>query len=152
MIKNFFSVVGFILVALIHLPARAEYVIDISDPAVVPENEERLWFAYSVMLGMCIVENKFSYLNYSEQCEIAGRETMLQLVDKGEPLPPTEYFKQLQAVYKAGYLHEYVWRFQNKKYWTEPKDLKLNQFDAWAKQNLTGHVPQTRLRAKVSER
>lgn len=152
MIKKYISVAAFVLMSVPTLHARAEYVIDISAPAVVPKNEERLWFAYSVMLGMCITRNKFSYANYSQQCEIAGVEKMLELLDQGEPLPSTEYFKQLQAVYKAGYLREYVWRFQNKKYWTEPKGLNLTQFDSWARQHLAGHVPQSHLRAKIFQR
>ena len=150
MIRKFFGVAALILMSVTHLHARAEYVVDISAPAVVPENEERLWFAYSVMLGMCIVDNKFTYANYPQDCEIAGRDKMFELLARGEPLPATQYFKQLQAVHKAGYLHEYVWRFQNKKYWTEPKGLKLAEFDSWASQHLVGHVPQAHLRAKIT--
>ncbi len=149
--KHLFAA-AFTLMSLSHFTARAEYVVDISQVAAVPKNEEKLWFAYSVMLGMCIVENKFSYANYPQRCEIAGREKMFQLLDQGEPLPQTSYFKQLQAVNKSGYLHEYVWRFQNKPYWVEPKGLRLAQFDRWARQNLAGHVPQVRLQARLSER
>lgn len=152
MMRKHLGVAALLMMALSPLDAMAEYVIDISAPAVVPKDEERLWFAYSVKLGMCIAENNFSYENYPQQCEIAGLDKMLQLLDQGEPLPSSAYFKQLQAVRKAGYLHEYVWRFQTKKYWTEPKGLKLAPFDSWARERLANHRAQRHLRATVAQR
>ncbi len=138
------------LVASMHMHARAEYVVDISNPAPVPASEQKLWFAYSVMLGMCIADNRHTYASFPAECDIAGREKMLEMLARGGQRPPSSYFKQLQAVQQAGYLREYVWRFQKKPHWNEPKGMKLPQFDAWAKEKLRGHVPQEHLQAKIS--
>lgn len=47
----------------------------------------------------------------------------------------------LAAIYKAGYLTEYLWEHYRRPYWTDSAELKHKEFSEWAIQYLVGHDP-----------
>ena len=61
-----------------------------------------------------------------------------------------ETFGPVAAVVRvsdASYLREYVWRYYSRPAWgSMPPDLRIDQFNAWARDNLATHVPFTAVR------
>jgi hypothetical protein len=54
------------------------------------------------------------------------------------------YGDDIVRVQAAGYMREYVWRYYRRPAWGEaPAELKLAEFDAWARDQLASHVPYT---------
>lgn len=65
------------------------------------------------------------------------------------PAPVDQYFDELAAVDRAGFLKEYVWRHFFSDQWFESSDgLRLDAFTQWENENLPGHTAQTRAIAK----
>jgi len=50
-------------------------------------------------------------------------------------------FAGMIAARNAGYLREYVWTYFRRPYWTQPGDLKLEEFKVWSSRNLKDHLP-----------
>ena len=55
-----------------------------------------------------------------------------------------QYLNDLILVDDANFLREYVWTYLKQKTWKkQPKNLKLQEFDAWRKKNLKYHKVET---------
>lgn len=55
------------------------------------------------------------------------------------------YFNDLDKVDAAGFMREYVWQYLHRDGWDAPSEaLRTREFERWARDNLAGHMTQTR--------
>lgn len=116
------------------------------------------WLFYASARAMWI-DRKFTETfpdrgpyRYSFSEEVYARRYLvgfwLSLKQKS-PAPVDQYFDELAAVDRAGFLKEYVWRHFFSDQWFENSDgLRLEAFTQWENENLPGHTAQTRAIAK----
>lgn len=121
------------------------------DPAT-PRAERQLWAAYLyTRAALVAAESEQTALPLGEHTasfdeELRGRLIAVHLYQQLRHANPTfrsAYFADLANVEGAGYLREYVWRYLREPAWTQPDGLRLRAFDAWRRQHLRHHVPET---------
>ncbi len=61
-----------------------------------------------------------------------------------------KYLDDLLAVYRAGFIREYIWVFLANDAWLQPEGLQLDEFSAWVKANLPDHEPETRAGVEIA--
>lgn len=108
------------------------------------------WIAYSLMKSTCQLkiggDNPARASSFD--CELTARRHLVNAWEEKKQQNQEikdEYLDALSDVQFAGFLGEYTQRFFGKKHWQLPEGLRISEFQAWRKQNLRGHKPQTRI-------
>jgi hypothetical protein len=107
------------------------------------------WVSYSLTRSACQLQigGDNPARASSFECELTARRHLLQTWrEQGrEKATDDAYLDTLLLVEQAGFLDEYVAHYLGRKTWVLPDDLQTGAFDAWRRQHLRGHKPQTRL-------
>jgi len=107
------------------------------------------WVSYSLTRSACQLQigGDNPARASSFECELTARRHLLQTWrEQGqEKAADDAYLDTLLLVEQAGFLDEYVAHYLGRKTWVLPDDLQTGAFDAWRRQYLRGHKPQTRL-------
>jgi hypothetical protein len=108
------------------------------------------WVTYSLVRSACQLgiggDDPARATSYG--CEFSAR---LQLLDTWEekrretPQPEDAYLDTLLRVRDAGFLDEYTVYYFGDPSWQVPAEVDLDGFDAWRRNHLGHHRPQTRL-------
>jgi hypothetical protein len=79
--------------------------------------------------------------------EVAGRTAMAlawKSEKKAQPLLFDPYLDQLLQIYGSTFIREYTWTYFRDSTWVQPRELYLNAYTRWMKNNLKQvHIPQT---------
>ena len=108
------------------------------------------WVAYSLMKSTCQLEigGDNPARASSFDCEFTARRHLINAWEEKRQQNQgikDEYLDALGDVQAAGFLAEYTQRYFGKKHWELPEGLRSGEFNAWRKENLRGHRPQTRI-------
>jgi hypothetical protein len=108
------------------------------------------WVSYSLTRSACQLQigGKNPARATSFECEFLARQHLIETWREQRAESDTfnnEYLDDLLGVEQAGFLGEYVARFLRRNSWQLPTMLKMPEFDAWRRQHLRRHKPQTRL-------
>jgi isocitrate dehydrogenase len=60
------------------------------------------------------------------------------------------YMDDLVKVYNSGFMKEYIWTYHKDTDWKNVDELKMDEFEAWANQNISEHKPRLEARLKLS--
>lgn len=108
------------------------------------------WVTYSLMKSTCQLkiggENPARASSFD--CEYVSRSQLVnawQEKRQKNHAISDEYLDALSKVQEAGFLGEYTARFFGKSHWQLPEGLRVTEFQAWRKENLRRHRPQTRI-------
>jgi hypothetical protein len=108
------------------------------------------WVTYSLMKSTCQLqiggENPARASSF--ECEFKARSHLVnawQEKHQQNQDNADDYLDVLVAVQEAGFLGEYTAHFFRKKHWQLPGGLRVTEFQAWRKENLRRHRPQTRI-------
>lgn len=108
------------------------------------------WVAYSLSRSACQLEiggpNPARVSDYG--CEFSARQLMLDTWEENLDQDPTiryAYLDDLVRVREAGFLDEYVVAFYGDPEWQVPVEVDVDAFDAWRRDYLDGHEPETRI-------
>ncbi|HZD52041.1 MAG TPA: hypothetical protein VE175_03270 [Woeseiaceae bacterium] len=112
-----------------------------------PDPVLQSWVSYSLTKSACQLriggDNPARATSF--ECELAGREHLLETWSELGAASADDYLDRLQQVRDAGYLDEYVWEFLRRSSWMEPAGLDLASFAGWRREHLRRHEPRTRL-------
>jgi len=108
------------------------------------------WVTYSLMKSTCQLEigGENPARASSFECEFKARSHLVnawQEKYQQNHRVADDYLDVLMTVQEAGFLGEYTARFFGKKHWQLPEGLRVTAFQAWQKENLRRHRPQTRI-------
>lgn len=112
------------------------------------------WMGYGVQFASEVGSESAGF-----EREVAARQALvemwveLQAAKPKRSRAPDAYLDELTAVYRAGFLREYVWVFLRELAWVAPQEpLSLERFTSWKAVNLKDHTPQTRARVELPAR
>ena len=122
----------------------AERALSDDDPVL------QSWVSYSLTRSACQlqVDGDNPARASSFGCELTARRLMLDTwLEKQAFNPGNEdsYLDDLAVIKHAGYLREHVARHFSKRHWDMPHDLDLAAYEGWARENIPGHKPETRI-------
>lgn len=101
------------------------------------------WLAHAVQLRERLLAHQF--LLDLDDVVTARRAMVSKWRELSDTRPleagkqPSVYMQELERVEKAGFMREYVWSFGRPRYWSEPADLRLPEFERWRAVALAGH-------------
>ncbi len=84
--------------------------------------------------------------------ELLCRDNMVQIwyeIKEKTPGLTDTYLDEMLMVRDAGFLDEYVWTYHSQEGWPMPKELQLEEFNAWMDENLNQHKPTTLSRLEI---
>ena len=136
-------------------------VVDNESLTAKPQGVMGAWIGYAMARANWISDHvkagsaeAKTYVRTFEE-EVAGRDSLVTIwgeLKASESGLADLYLDQLQRVKEAGFLREYVWVNLRQAEWSvEPTGLQLARFEAWAKENIDGHVVETHADAKIEK-
>lgn len=81
--------------------------------------------------------------------ELNGRTEMIELymeMTNGGYLVENLYLQELEMIYKAGFIKEYIYTYIKTRDRAIPDNLNLDRFKAWYKRTIPDHKVRTRVR------
>lgn len=116
--------------------------------------EDALWLGYLLARSVYVNEHiadyelKIGHITPSFEEESTARaeagRMYLEMKAKDATLE-SPYFSDLARVQGASFVREYVWTYLRQPAWaTLPDDLRIPEFEAWAKTSLVAHQPVTK--------
>lgn len=110
------------------------------DPSTISSVAEfTLWANYRVSADKCRAP-----IFYSDfECELKAREEAVRAFGglTPEDREKSVYFTDLEKVYLAGFLREYIWIHIMKKSGLTPHNLRDANYKAWEAKNIPNHIP-----------
>ena len=108
------------------------------------------WVAYSLMKSACQLElggaNPARNSDYG--CEFTARRHLLEAWEsrRAEHADASDdYLNSLLLVRDAGFLDEYTVRYFGRAHWLVPAEVRTADFQAWQREHLRHHRPQTHI-------
>ena len=123
----------------------------LADRALVDEDPVlQSWVSYSLTKSTCQLQigGDNPARASSFECELMARRLLLQTWSEktaGSPAISDRYLDELASVQGAGYLGEYVAHHHRKRHWKIPPDVQMTLYRRWARVELPGHEPETRI-------
>jgi hypothetical protein len=115
------------------------------DTSVMPNSSvAAAWLVYAASLSSWEKELDRNGNIDSYKREVFARESIAKIwkgLKINESRDPDRDLDDLEKIYDAGFMEEYVWIYLRKEGWLKPEDLRLDAFKAWADQNLPDHKP-----------
>lgn len=105
------------------------------------------WVTYSLARSACQLEvgGEIPSRVSTYGCEFSARSLLIDSwLDKREP-PGDDYLDTLARIREEGFLDEYVVHYFAERDWQIPAEVDSARFDAWRRQHLRGHRPETRI-------
>lgn len=115
-----------------------------------PDPVLQSWVAYSLAISACQLQigGDNPARSTSFECEATARRLLVDTwLDKKalDPALRDSYLDDLAAVDEAGLLPEYVARHFRRQHWEMPADLDVDAYRHWARRDIPGHRPETRI-------
>jgi hypothetical protein len=132
---------------------RTRIVVDLS----ISQDVAPAWLAYAGMRSQWMTKIFWqqnpgaSRYEYTFAEEAAARYACARVwieLREFEKRKDDAYLDQLIEVFKVGYIPEYTWVYLRDERWVQPAGLRLAEFEAWRRTNLTNHVPETKATAE----
>jgi hypothetical protein len=108
------------------------------------------WVGYSLSRSTCQLqmggENPARANSY--ECELKARRLLVDTwfeMRADDPAVADTYLDDLAAVAANGYLDAYVAHYYRKRDWQIPAHVRTTGFEKWARREIPGHRPQTRI-------
>jgi len=114
-----------------------------------PEQEGAMWLAYLMARATFIESHPELYANVQGvvtpqfEEEVEARSAAAQIyreLQQSDATLELAYFTDLLRIADASFMREYVWLALRQPTWTSaPSELRLPEFEDWAKTNLSSH-------------
>lgn len=103
------------------------------------DSELKVWIMYGLKLNEC----RKSPIYSEYDCQVGVREEAARYWGKLKVLDnaQSKYLSELEKVYLAGYIREYVWVYIIQKLGQSPENLREAVFSSWAQTNIPKHEP-----------